>query len=91
MIVFLISCIIDLIMNIVQAIIAAAVTSLVGILKRANDDGDCTEYNDKCSCVVSIEDASRLKNSGFECKYLSCYSALGRSKRLRSTSFPGSS
>ena len=68
MIAFLVFCIIDLIINIIQAIIAAIVMAIVGILKRALDDGNCKEINDKCLCTFS-EDTTSLQDSGFECMY----------------------
>ncbi|XP_028400347.1 uncharacterized protein LOC114523577 [Dendronephthya gigantea] len=50
MIVFLVMCIIDMILNAIQAIIAAIVLALVGLFKDALDNDRCSEYRGQCTC-----------------------------------------
>ena len=64
MIVFLVFCIVDLIINVIQAIFAAIVLALVGIFKDAMDAGNCRELNGKCVCHTTGD----TSGATFECK-----------------------
>ena len=59
-------CIIDLIINIIQAIVAAILMALVGLLYEAKNDDKCTEYRGKCVCVIT-GDTSGLESASLEC------------------------
>ena len=68
MIVFLVSCIIDLIINAIQAIIAAIVLALVGIFKDALDSNRCVESKGQCICILE-GDTSGINADTFNSAY----------------------